>query len=94
MPKVFEEYGLSKYDFETIKSIFPSVSVLDEERMRKNIELVVYFGYPVEDISIFMVTNPSFLSYDPQRLKKKLEILTDGKTFNLENLLKCDPFII
>ena len=34
MPKVFEEYGLSKFDFDTIKSIFPSVDILDEERMR------------------------------------------------------------
>ena len=28
------------------------------------------------------------------QLKRKLEILTEGNTFNLENLLKCDPFII
>ena len=94
MPKVFEEYGLSKFDFDTIKSIFPSVDILDEERMRKNIKLIIHFGYPEEDISIFMVTNPSFLSYDPEKLKRKLEILTEGNTFNLENLLKCDPYII
>ena len=94
MPRVLEDFGLSKFDYEQIKSIFSSIDVLDEERMRSNISLLITYGYPYDDLSIILIINPSVLSYSPERLEKKLQILTEGKKFNLENILKCDPFIL
>lgn len=93
MRKVLQSYGLSDYDIEMINSIYPSIEILDEYRVVANIEIVIKMGYPREDIAILLLENPSFLSYQPYLLERKLKVLSSS-TKNLESLLKASPYII
>ncbi len=76
----------------TLVSINPVLEELSVKEVEENLNAVISFGYPVEDITYLISQNPGFLSRNITDLVLDLKyIALQG---DVEELLKNDPFLI
>ena len=87
---ILSKYGITNEDYEELLTICPSLEIVDDERVLKNLSLVEQFGFPCFDMDSLILTNPDFLLNDPNELAKSLIKIGD----NLETKLKENPFLI
>lgn len=81
--------GLASDEAEAVLESVPAILDTEDEIIMSNIELVISYGYPREDIATLIAINPSFLILSGDSLRASLETLGD-----VEEDLKKDPFLI
>ena len=91
--KFFKDLNYSDVEIKGLVSICPMLEELDEELMVANLSAVTSFGYPAEDISFLISTNPAFLCRNTEDLVHDLEKILNS-TGDVEAALKDDPNLI
>lgn len=97
MEKLFKDFLIElKFDEGEIKdlvSLCPMLEDLELSDALVNLNLVVEYGYPADEISYLISVNPSFLCRNSQDLRDDLISLANSIT-DIEEALKNDPFLI
>ena len=88
--KILKNYDLDEEDIYDLLESYPGLDCLDEERIQKNISLIIQFGYPEFDLNTLILTNPTFLASNPKILAQKLNSIQG----DVETALKNNPFLI
>lgn len=74
-------------------SIAPTLEEVSAEEAANNIEAVMHFGYPVEDITFLISQNPAFLCRNFKDLVEDLQKIKN-EFGDVEEALKYDPNLI
>ena len=73
--------------------IAPTLAEISAEEAAKNIDAVVYFGYPADDLTYLISQNPAFLCRNFNDLMEDLQKIKNE--FNdIEEALKQNPNLI
>ena len=94
MDKELKKYlinlGFSEKQISQMCLTYPSLKLVTYEQAMENIDILSYYGYPVEDIDSLIQANPLFIIVEPNFLEEILNDI-DGE---VESVLKNDPFVI
>ena len=86
----FKDLGLTPDDVKLILESAPEILDMTDDEIIKNIELVIDYGYPRNDIGTLVQVNPSFIISSYELLDDLLRAIGD----DLEEKLKDNPFLI
>lgn len=85
--------NFSNDEIENLVSIAPVLDTISIECATTNLNLLVAYNYPADDLSYLIAMNPGFLCRDAIELRNDLEQISIDYD-NVEEALKNDPFLI
>lgn len=85
--------NFSSGEIENLVSIAPVLDTISIENVTTNLNLLVAYNYPADDLTYLIAINPGFLCRNSNELKQDLEQLSIDYN-NIEEALKNDPFLI
>ena len=88
--KFLNKLTIQKEDIQGLVDICPGLDIIDAQRAKNNVKLLVDAGFPLADVSSIIYVNPGFLCNDPERTRQIL-LSVDG---DIEEILKYDPYLL
>lgn len=89
----FKELKFDDGEIETLVEQSPVLEELSVDEASENLNILISFGYPVDDLTYIIAMNPGFLCRNSEELKNDLKKLA-SEYDDIEQVLKNDPFLI
>ena len=90
LKEMFNHFDITEDEIDWVVQICPGLNIVDYSKARQCVINLIKAGYPKDDIGEYICINPSFMMYDPERLKVILTQIGGDISAKLKN----DPFII